>query len=212
MFIIFGTKKVAKTVQKGNFDCPRSQTQREYQLKQNRKFFSIFFIPLIPLDKLGDSLECSYCKTAYIPNAFLSETEYQSSTKNIDSLEKPLASAGKRFGGYVLDIIFLVFLNFPLAFLAKYLPEALQQKFILVFLPVWILYFFIMEVAFKGTLGKKIVSIQTVSQKEGEPVSAIRHLIRSIIKIIPLINIILLFNDKKQGCHDFAANTIVVEK
>jgi len=212
MLIIFGTKVVGKTIKNGCFCCPRCDTERNYQLKQNEKYFSLFFIPIIPLGKTGDSLECTFCKTAYVPSSILSDEEYTSSTATIDSLDKPLASVGKRIGSYFIDMIILTLLNFPLAFLAAYLPDFFDDKFYLVFLTMWIVYFFVMELLFKGTIGKKIFSIEIASGREGEKVSVFQYLIRSIVKCIPLINIIFLFNDKRKGVHDYVANTLVVEK
>ena len=214
MFVIFGTKVVGKLIKKGTFNCDRCNKERAYHLNKNRKFFSIFFIPLIPLNKTEDTLKCTFCKTLYVPNSILSQTEYNTSTKEIDSLEKPLASYGKRIGGYFIDMIFLIFLNFPLAILLKHLPnpDYLNNRFYLVFFPVWILYFFLMELLLKGTIGKKIVSIETIVDNEDKTISAFQYLVRSIVKCIPFINIIFLFNNKRKGCHDFVSNTVVVEK
>lgn len=212
MLVIFGTKTVGKTIKSGTFHCDRCNCERNYILKQNKNFFSLFFIPIIPLKNVGDTLECTFCKTAYIPNSVLSSDEYHSSTAKIDSLEKPLANVGKRLVAYIIDMIFLIILNFPLAIVVKYLPEFFKNKFQLVFIPLWILYFFVMELFFKATIGKKILSIESIADNKAKPVTFIHYFLRSIVKCIPLINVILLFNDKHKGCHDFVANTIVVEK
>ena len=211
MLIIFGTKIVGKTIRRGNFYCPRCEMEREYKLQQNGKYFSLFFIPVIPIGKTGDSLECTFCKTAYVPSSILPETEYVSSTIAIDSLERPLATVGKRIGSYFIDMILLLLLNFPLSFVAVHLPDFFDKKFYLVYMPVWIIYFFVMELLFKGTIGKKIFSIEITSESEKQ-VSVFQYFIRSIIKCIPVINIIFLFNDKRKGVHDYVAGTIVVEK
>ncbi|WP_293915578.1 MULTISPECIES: RDD family protein [unclassified Sphingobacterium] len=212
MLVIFGTKSVGKTVKTGEFECARCNTQRTYQLKQNQRFFSLFFIPIIPLGKLGDTLECTFCKTAYIPSTVLPASEYTSSTAVIDSLEAPLASAGKRFGSYLIDMVVLTLLNFPLAFLSKLLPDYFDNKFYLLFFPLWILYFFLMELLFKGTIGKKALSIKIISDNEGSKLSVFQYFVRSIVKCIPVLPIILLFNDKRKAAHDMIAGTIVVEK
>ena len=212
MLVIFGTKVIGKTLKSGTFVCPRCNMERTYLLKQNKKYFSVFFIPLIPLNNVGDTLECTFCKTAYVPNASFLGNTYTSSTADIDSLPKPLAAVGKRLGAYIIDMIFLIILNFPLAFVVKYLPDLFHNKFYLVFFPVWVIYFFIRELFFKGTIGKKLLAIQTVSDDDEKPITAVRYLLRGFVKAIPLINVVLLFNDKHKGCHDFVAGTIVVEK
>ncbi|WP_177764400.1 RDD family protein [Flavobacterium sp. I3-2] len=212
MLIIFGTKNISSTFKRGHFDCPRCNTQRIYNLNKNRQFFSLFFVPIIPLQNNGDTLTCSICKTDFFPNTILSSDEYISTTKDIDDLDFAIASPGKRLFAFVLDLIFLIILNFPLAYLANYLPKYFDNKFVLVFLTVWIFYFFIMEVLFKGTIGKKIIGIETITETENKSISVTQNLIRSIVKIIPFINMALLFNNKKKGCHDFIAKTIVKEK
>lgn len=211
MFVIFGTKNVGTTIGNGNFCCPRCNVERDYRLKQNKNYFSLFFIPIIPLGQTGDTLECSFCKTAYVPSSILSETEYTSSMASLETMDSPIASVGKRIGSYLIDMLILILLNFPLASVASYLPDFFHNKFQLVFLPVWVIYFFLMELIFNGTIGKKIFSIQITSENQDKKISVFQYLIRSIVKCIPLINIIFLFNDKKKGVHDYVANTIVVE-
>ncbi|RZL36017.1 MAG: zinc-ribbon domain-containing protein, partial [Pedobacter sp.] len=100
MLVIFGTKVVGKTISTGTFQCARCNCERTYVLKQNKKFFSLFFIPFIPLNNVGDTLECTFCKTAYIPNANFLGAAYTSSTAEIDTLSRPLAAVGKRLGAY----------------------------------------------------------------------------------------------------------------
>lgn len=68
MFILFGTRGVTTTPEEGQFYCPSCQTKREYGLKRVRRFFTLFFIPLIPLDKLGEYVECKHCKNTYNPS------------------------------------------------------------------------------------------------------------------------------------------------
>ena len=212
MLIIFGTKNIGKTISRGTFSCVRCNTERQYQLKENRKYFSLFFIPVIPLEKQGDTLECTFCKTVYFPETILPEGTYIPTTLAIDQLDQPLASFGKRIGSYFIDLIFLVFLNFPLAWLSSLLDAYLPKNYFLVFLPVWGLYFFLMEWLLKGTLGKKICGIVIVADAEDKSVNVLRYFIRAIIKSIPILGIVMFFNEKRKGVHDLVADTIVVEK
>lgn len=211
MLILFGTKSVGTTIKTGQFQCPRCQIERQYQLKENRKYFTLFFIPLIPLDKLHDTLECPFCKSAFVPESILSPQEYTPGVLPTDGLANSISSLGSRIGSFFIDIVLLVLLNFPMAYLAGALKDYLPKNFLLVVFPVWFLYFFLMEWLLKGTLGKKICKIQVVSDSDGK-VSVFQYFIRALVKLLPLINIILFFNDKQKGCHDFAANTIVVKK
>jgi len=63
--IIFGTRGVTTTPDKGQFHCPQCNGQTEYQLKRVRSFFTLYFIPLIPLNKLGEYVECPRCQGTY---------------------------------------------------------------------------------------------------------------------------------------------------
>lgn len=67
MFIIFGTKVRHQKIDDGSFYCPRCQHQRYYDLKVATTFFSLYFIPLIPIKRLGEYIECQTCKTSYQP-------------------------------------------------------------------------------------------------------------------------------------------------
>jgi uncharacterized tellurite resistance protein B-like protein len=66
--IIFGTRGVTTTPDRGNFHCPSCNSKMEYELKRVRKFFTLFFIPVIPLDDLGEYVECMACKNSYKPD------------------------------------------------------------------------------------------------------------------------------------------------
>ena len=48
--IIFGTRGVTYSVATGEFHCPSCAIKRGYDHKRVRRFFTLYFIPLIPLD------------------------------------------------------------------------------------------------------------------------------------------------------------------
>lgn len=90
--IIFGTRGVTTTPEKGDFNCPSCTSVQKYGLKRVRRFFTLYFIPLIPLDKLGEYVECVSCKDTYKPhildydpaaNAEAVEAEYHSAIKKV---------------------------------------------------------------------------------------------------------------------------------
>ncbi|MDX1622291.1 MAG: hypothetical protein R3320_14945 [Nitriliruptorales bacterium] len=68
MFVIFGMKTRDKTVDEGQFHCPNEGGTRPYEHKQARRWFSLFFIPLIPLDKQGERVRCRSCGAIYGPH------------------------------------------------------------------------------------------------------------------------------------------------
>jgi len=65
--IIFGTRGVKSTLQEGEFMCPQCATTKPYKLKKVTKFFTLYFIPLIPLERLGEYVECQSCKGTFVP-------------------------------------------------------------------------------------------------------------------------------------------------
>ena len=60
-FIIWGTKGITTTKGSGRFGCPACVGDRGYTLKQVRRFFTLYFIPLIPLKIVGTYVECHGC-------------------------------------------------------------------------------------------------------------------------------------------------------
>lgn len=65
MMIIYGTKGVEKTVSRGSFSCPGCTKKRTYRVIEVKKYFTLYFIPLIPLNRLGSYVECLYCKGTF---------------------------------------------------------------------------------------------------------------------------------------------------
>lgn len=65
--IIFGTRGITTTPERGTFFCPRCNSNQNYNLKRVRRFFTLYFIPVIPLDKLGEYVECPRCQGTYDP-------------------------------------------------------------------------------------------------------------------------------------------------
>lgn len=66
--IIWGSRGVTSTAESGHFHCPQCNRDRNYSLKRVRRFFTLFFIPLIPLDNLGEYVECQTCRTSFKTN------------------------------------------------------------------------------------------------------------------------------------------------
>lgn len=64
--IIFGTRGVRSTIKEGNFFCPQCVTQQNYKHKKVTQFFTLYFIPVIPLANKGTYVECQRCRNTYI--------------------------------------------------------------------------------------------------------------------------------------------------
>lgn len=63
--IIFGFGARTHKTGSGQFACPRCGVPRSYTRKKARRYFTLYFIPLIPLGELGEFIECDVCHTAY---------------------------------------------------------------------------------------------------------------------------------------------------
>ncbi len=65
--IILGVNDRAKTVGEGTFFCPHCQHSHSYARKKAKLYFSLFFVPLIPLKDLGEYVECRHCWNRFSP-------------------------------------------------------------------------------------------------------------------------------------------------
>ena len=82
--IIFGTRGVTYTSTRGQFQCPTCHEKRAYEKRRVRRFFTLYFLPVIPLDKVGEYIECQTCKNTFKPDVLTFE---QAST--VDGGSKP---------------------------------------------------------------------------------------------------------------------------
>ena len=51
----------------GQFLCPQCANNQNYKHKKVTRFFTLYFIPLIPLGKAGEFVECQTCKGTFVP-------------------------------------------------------------------------------------------------------------------------------------------------
>jgi tellurite resistance protein len=61
MLVILGVVPVTRTVGRGEFLCPECQLRGPYAHRRVEQSFAIFFISVLPLDELGEYLECQRC-------------------------------------------------------------------------------------------------------------------------------------------------------
>ena len=67
MLLIFGMATRMKVLGRSTIHCPKCGVDRVGALKQARRWFSVFFIPLIPLKVLGEVVQCETCGTTFGP-------------------------------------------------------------------------------------------------------------------------------------------------
>lgn len=65
--IIFGTRLRHRKIGEGEFFCPKCQAGRVYHHKEAIRYFTLYFLPVIPIQRLGDYVECQTCGVAYDP-------------------------------------------------------------------------------------------------------------------------------------------------
>ncbi|HLL25031.1 MAG TPA: TerB family tellurite resistance protein [Kofleriaceae bacterium] len=63
--IIFGTRGVTYGSDHGQFFCPDCEENGPYRHRKVRRFFTLYFIPVIPLGLLGEYVECQRCTSTY---------------------------------------------------------------------------------------------------------------------------------------------------
>lgn len=49
----------------GRFACPNCGGDRDYEHRTARRFFTLFFLPVIPLDKVGEVVRCQTCRVRF---------------------------------------------------------------------------------------------------------------------------------------------------
>ena len=215
--IIYGTKGIGTAVKQGHFYCDNCRTEREYVLKEYKKFFTLFFIPLFPIHKIGDQLECKTCRTAYVPGSILPSGEYTAGT-SLSSSSVSLGGATsfpKRLGAYVIDMV-LVYLLTTLAISVSVSMNSPFSLNIFTVALIGMIYGTSVELLTKGsTLGKLILSMKVVDLEEKHITIdklLIRNLVKYITGIFALIYLVAAFREDKRALHDLAAGTIVIDK
>src|SRR5579871_2714065 len=75
--LIWGLCVIYRTLGRGVFFCRRCGGDREYRHRTGRRFLTIFFIPLVPLMKTGEHVQCLACKTRYVTEVLKLPTTVQ---------------------------------------------------------------------------------------------------------------------------------------
>jgi hypothetical protein len=77
LLILWGLRVIYRTLGRGVFFCRRCGGDREYRHRAGRRFVTVFFIPLIPLMKTGEHVQCLTCKTRYVTEVLKLPTTVQ---------------------------------------------------------------------------------------------------------------------------------------
>jgi len=65
VLLIFGLSVFFRTVDEGIFHCPHCGGDRAYRLRSGRRWLTLFFVPVIPLARIGEAVECKTCRTRF---------------------------------------------------------------------------------------------------------------------------------------------------
>ena len=63
--IIWGSRGMEKTAGNGQFHCPRCGGDSPFEHVDVRRYFTLYFIPLIPLGSAGEYIRCNACAGTY---------------------------------------------------------------------------------------------------------------------------------------------------
>jgi zinc-ribbon family len=77
VLIIFGLRVFYRTIAQGTFHCRRCGGDREYRHRSGRRWFTLFFLPVIPLNAVGEHVQCTSCKTRYVAEVLNQPTTAQ---------------------------------------------------------------------------------------------------------------------------------------
>jgi tellurite resistance protein len=65
VLLIFGFAVFFRTVGEGDFHCPHCGGDRHYRHRVARRWFTLFFLPVIPLTRVGEIVECTTCRNRF---------------------------------------------------------------------------------------------------------------------------------------------------
>ena len=75
--LIWGLCVIYRTLGRGVFFCRRCGGDREYRHRAGRRYVTVFFIPLVPLMKTGEHVQCLTCKIRYVTEVLKLPTTVQ---------------------------------------------------------------------------------------------------------------------------------------
>lgn len=73
--IIIGEMNLTLKGKAGEFFCPRCAGQQAYAHKRVRRFLTLYFIPVIPLDTVSEHVQCQKCRQTFPVSALQQHEE-----------------------------------------------------------------------------------------------------------------------------------------
>jgi hypothetical protein len=77
LLTIFGLRVLFRAIAQGTFYCRRCGGDREYRHRVGRRWFMLLFLPVIPLTRVGEHVQCGTCRTRYVTDVLSQPTNAQ---------------------------------------------------------------------------------------------------------------------------------------
>jgi zinc-ribbon family len=77
LLILFGWRVFYHSIGQGTFHCRHCGGDRKYRLRAGRKWFTLLFIPVLPLVRVADHVQCQQCRTRYVTDVLRQPTTAQ---------------------------------------------------------------------------------------------------------------------------------------
>jgi len=75
--IIYGTRGRNVHTDSGEFTCPRCGIEQSYKHYEVKNYFTLYFIPLIPIGSAGEFVECEGCAGTFAPEILTYDPEVE---------------------------------------------------------------------------------------------------------------------------------------
>ncbi|OLE26965.1 MAG: hypothetical protein AUG49_06755 [Catenulispora sp. 13_1_20CM_3_70_7] len=99
MLLVWGWKTVFRIVGSGVFSCPSCGGDRNYERRRAQRFFTLFFIPLIPLKVVGEFIRCTACKNDFRESVLARPTSAQFTDLLQNTVRGVMVNVLRRGGG-----------------------------------------------------------------------------------------------------------------
>jgi hypothetical protein len=77
VLIIFGLRVFYRTIAQGTFHCRRCGGDRPYRRRAGRRWVTLFFVPVIPLNSASEHVQCATCRARYVTDVLSLPTTAQ---------------------------------------------------------------------------------------------------------------------------------------
>ncbi len=122
MVLIFGVRVLLRTIAGGTFFCPNERADRPYLRRSARRWFTLFFVPVIPLGRLGELVQCESCRRTFPLDALDAPTSGELSSRLTDARRTAIVAVLARRGATDPAVR-----RAAVALLARELPDATES-------------------------------------------------------------------------------------